>query len=191
LHISLIVIMNGHHLVLGNLVDFITGETIQDTHDEQYRQKLARLLVNKKGYYKEEITPRSKLYVKAGDKKAVVKIDLVVTLCSKVCMIVKYGPGSIVTRQRPSLAASRLIVSYQVPFVVVTNGEDARILEGASGKVFSEGLLSMPSKHDLTEITDGTFFDPVSSRQAKMESRILYTFEVEGTCPCDDAIERL
>jgi hypothetical protein len=183
--------MNGHHLVLGNLVDFITGETIQDTHDEQYRQKLARLLVNKKGYYKEEITPRSKLYVKAGDKKAVVKIDLVVTLGSKACMIVKYGPGSIVTRQRPSLAASRLIVPYQVPFVVVTNGEDARTLEGASGKVFSKGLFSIPSKQDLTEITAGISFDPVSSRQAKMESRILYTFEVEGTCPCDDAIERL
>jgi hypothetical protein len=183
--------MNGHHLVLGNLVDFITGETIQDTHDEQYRQKLARLLVNKKGYDKKDITPHSKLYVKSGDKKAVVKVDLVVTLGSKVCMIVKYGPGSIVTRQRPSLAASRLIAPYQVPFVVVTNGEDARTFEGASGKVFSKGLFSIPSKHDLTKITAGIFFHPVSSRQAKMESRILYTFEVEGACPCDDTIERL
>ncbi len=152
---------------------------------------MARLLVNKKGYDKKDITPRSKLYVKAGDKKAIVKVDLVVTLDSKVCMIVKYSPGSIVTRQRPSLAASRLIVSYQVPFVVVANGEDAQTLEGASGKVFSKGLFSIPSKHDLTKMKIGASFEPVSSRQVKMESRILYAFEVEGTCPCDDTIERL
>ncbi len=28
---------SGHHLILGELVDFITGETIEDTHDEMYR----------------------------------------------------------------------------------------------------------------------------------------------------------
>ena len=38
----------GHHLILGELIDFITGETLQDTHDERYLQKLARLLVEQK-----------------------------------------------------------------------------------------------------------------------------------------------
>ncbi|MCP4369667.1 MAG: type I restriction enzyme HsdR N-terminal domain-containing protein, partial [Deltaproteobacteria bacterium] len=54
---------SGHHLILGKLVDFITGETIQDTHDERYRQKLARLLVEKKGYTKNDIKPRFELSV--------------------------------------------------------------------------------------------------------------------------------
>ena len=42
--------MNGHHLILGELTDTITRETLADTHDERQRQKLARLLVEKKGY---------------------------------------------------------------------------------------------------------------------------------------------
>ena len=47
--------MNSGHLILGELVDFITGETIQDTHDERYRQKLARFLIEKKDYTKNDI----------------------------------------------------------------------------------------------------------------------------------------
>ncbi|GAH42542.1 unnamed protein product [marine sediment metagenome] len=30
------VIMIGHHLILGELIDFITAETLEDTHDEWY-----------------------------------------------------------------------------------------------------------------------------------------------------------
>ncbi len=29
--------MGEHHLILGELVDFITGKTIKDTHDERYK----------------------------------------------------------------------------------------------------------------------------------------------------------
>ena len=44
--------MAGHHLILGEITDFITGKTIEDTHDERYRQKIAKFLVNEKGYDK-------------------------------------------------------------------------------------------------------------------------------------------
>jgi len=61
--------MNGHYLILGELTDFLSGETLKDTHDERYRQKLARLLVNKKGYAKNEISPRCELLITAGDNQ--------------------------------------------------------------------------------------------------------------------------
>lgn len=182
---------NGHHLILGELVDFITGETIQDTHDERYRQKLARLLVEHKGYLTNEIKPRCELLVKAENKKAILKIDYTVKLFQKIGMIIKYGPGSLITRQRPALAASRLVAPYQVPIVVVTNGEDAEVIEGATGKIIARGLESIPAKSELLTITKTIRFDRISVKQAEMESRILYAFEVDGTCPCDDTICRL
>ena len=67
-------------------------------------------------------------------------------------MIVKYGPGSLVTRQRSSLAASRLVAPYQVPVVVVTNGKNADILNGFNGNVTASGLEKIPSKPDLEKI---------------------------------------
>ena len=96
--------MNGHHLILGELTDFITGERLKDTHDERYRQKLAHLLVENKGYRKKDILPRCELLIHAGeDKRARVKIDFKISLGGKTCMMIKYGPGSLVTRQRPAL----------------------------------------------------------------------------------------
>ena len=99
--------MNGHHLILGELEDLITGETIKDTLDERYRQKIAQLLINKKGYLKTDIRPRQKLMVSAGDCKGMLKLDFVINVAGRTGMIIKFGPGSIVTRRRPALAASR------------------------------------------------------------------------------------
>ena len=181
----------GHHLVLGELIDFVTGETLPDTHDERYRQQLARLLVEHKGYFKNQIQPRFELRVAAENKQAILKIDFVVHLSQRICMILKYGPGSLVTRHRPALAASRLVAPYQVPIAVVTNGEDADILEGATGKIISSGLESIPVQAELVRRAEKTDFDPISPKQAEMESRILYAFEVDGSCPCDDTICKL
>ena len=180
--------MAGHHLILGELIDFITGDILKDTHDERYRQKLARLLVEKKGYHKKEIEPRFELLVKAGKNKAIVKVDFIITISGKACMIIKYGPGSIVTRYRPALAASRLVAPYQVPVVVVTNGEDAAVLDGETGNVISSGLDSIPLKSELLKRVAKSDFKSVAADRAELESRIIYTFEVDGSCPCDDTI---
>lgn len=183
--------MAGHHLILGKLVDFITGETLDDTLDERYRQKLSRILVNEKGYLKGEIQPRFELLTKAGDNSAIIKVDYIITISGKVCMIIKYGPGSLVTRHRPVLAASRLVVPYQVPFAVVTNGQDAETLEGSSGIVVASGLEGIFDRSTLKEQTQNANFAAISKKRAEMASRILYCYEIDDSCPCDDTICKL
>jgi len=184
-------IMKGHKLIMGELVDFITGETLKDTHDERYRQKIGRLLVNRKGYLKTDIEPRKHLTVRADEKRAILKIDFVVTLAGKVCMVIKYAPGSLVTRRRAALAASRLIAPYQVPVAVVTNGEDAEIVKATSAEVIARGLDAIPAKTDLGKIAADQASIKISDRQAELESRILYCYEVDDRCECDDEICRL
>jgi hypothetical protein len=183
--------MAGHHLILGEQTDFITGETIPDTHDERYRQKIARLLVNQKRYQKYDIRLRKDLPVQAGKNRAVIKIDFLITLSDKICMIIKFAPGSIVTRRRSLLAASRVLTPYQIPIAVVTNGQDAEILEGTSGRVISRGLETIPSRDQLIEIMGADHFNRISAERAEMESRILYCYEVDGSCPCDENVCRL
>jgi hypothetical protein len=180
-----------HHLVLGELKDFLTGKIIEDNHDERLRQKIVRFLVEEKNYKKENIASHCKLEINAGEKKAIVKVDFKIRILEKTCMIVKYGPGSVVTRQRPSLAASRLIEPYQIPFVIVTNGIDAEILDGVSGKIIGESLHSIPSRSDTVDQFDRFEFKPISPKRIELESRILYAYEVDDSCPCDDNICRL
>jgi hypothetical protein len=184
-------VMDGHHLILGERTDFITGETIVDTHDERYRQKLARLLINDKRYQKNDIKPRKDLLVQAGENRAIIKIDFLISLSGKICMILKFGPGSIVTRRRPLLAASRILAPYQIPIAVATNGEDAEVLEGVSGRVISRGLETIPSREQLIEIVSADLFNRIPAERAEMESRILYCYEVDGSCPCDENVCKL
>ncbi len=181
-------VMQGHHLLLGELDDFITGETIQDTYDERYRQKIARLLVRHKGYLVSDIEPRKSLLLQAGENRAIIKIDFSIKISERICMIIKYGPGSLVTRRRSLLAASRILAPYQIPIAVVTNGEDAEILSGSSAKVLSRGLDTIPSKADLIQVAAGDGFKEIPAERAAMESRILYCFEVDDSCPCDETI---
>ncbi|MGD8714469.1 MAG: type I restriction enzyme HsdR N-terminal domain-containing protein [Desulfobacterales bacterium] len=183
--------MDGHHLILGELVDHITGEIINDTHDERYRQKIAHLLINHKEYFRSDIKPRQELLVKAGDNRAIIKIDFLIHVSNRIGMVIKYGPGSIVTRRRSVLAASRLVTLYQVPIAVVTNGEDAEILDGFSGNVISRGLGSIPSKSQLTDIVSVSPSNKISGSRTEMELRIIYCYEVDGSCPCDEDICRL
>jgi hypothetical protein len=183
--------MEGHHLILGELVDAVTGQVIPDTHDERYRQKLARLLMDTKGYAQTDIQSRCNLRIKAGGKCAMVKVDMAITVAGRICMIVKYGPGSLVTRHRPALAASRLLAPYQIPVVVVTNGEEADILDGRTGEVTGSGMNSIPARAELAARCAVFQFPPITESRAEMESRIVYAYEVDGACPCDDSICRI
>ena len=180
--------MAGHHLILGELQDIITGETLQDTHDERLRQGLAALLVEEKGFLRKDIRPRWPLTLRADEKCAIINIDFGIFIDSRACMVIKYGPGSLVTRHRPALAVSRMLVSYQIPVVVVTNGVDADILDGPSGKVIAWGLDAIPDRTSLKKRVAGQIFASIQPGRAEKESRIAFAFEIDGSCPCDDTI---
>ena len=179
--------MNGHHLILGQLTDYISGDTLDDTLDERHRQSLGRLLVEQKGYAKAHITPRHTLEVRTENKCARLLITYLVRPSRRIAMLIQYGPGSLVTRHRPALAMSRLVADYQIPVVVVTNGERADILSGQNGKVMNTGLENIPDFDELTELSARHTWDAVSRERIKMESRILMAFEVDDRCPCDES----
>jgi hypothetical protein len=183
--------LSGHHLVLGELQDFLSGDWLPDTHDERYRQKIARLLVECRGFAKADIEARRRLTVRAGGAGGIVKIDYLVRHETRIGMLIKFGPGSLVTRRRPVLALSRLVEPYQIPVAVVTNGEDAEILEAASGTLIAAGMDRLPSKRELAARMQQADFEPIDRLRAEMEARIVYCYEIDGACPCDEEVCRI
>jgi hypothetical protein len=183
--------MGNHHLLLGHLTDYLTGQTLDDTHDERYRQKIARLLVEGRQFQKSEIEAGRQLVVSAGQNRGLIRIDFCIHLQERIAMLIKYGPGSLVTRQRPTLAASRLVAPYQVPLAVVTNGEDALILDAATGGLMASGLEHLPTRSQVLQLIHRAPFKPLGQRQLEMEARIVYVYEIDGSCPCDDTVCRL
>lgn len=179
---------NPHHLVLGELTDILSGNVLPDTLDERYRQKIARQLLFENGFTPEQIKGRVAHEITVGGQTARVIVDYLVSLKGKVVVLIKYAPGSLVTRRLSTIALSRTILPYQIPFVVVTNGEDAEIIEGDSGAVIAHGLDHLPNKDALEKKFNQFSFKPVSSAVVEQASRIAFACEVNGACPCDTDI---
>ena len=179
---------NPHHLVLGKLKDFLTGGVLTDTLDERYRQKIAKKLVMEGKFGKNEIVSNTILEVVAGLKKAAIKIDFLVNVNEKTIALIKFAPGSIVTRRLSTLALSRIIKPYQIPIVVITNGEDAEILDGDSGKVISTGFKNLPDKKSVEKIISSFSFKLINEAIFDKASRIAYACEIDGACSCDSDI---
>jgi len=174
----------GHHLILGRTTDYITGETIADTYDERIRQKIAVFMVEKLGYFKKDLMTKVRHDMNCGDLRGYSITDIVVNIKQRTVMIIKYGPGSLVTRERPALAAARTIVpSYTVPIAVVTNGLDAEILDVQSGKPISTGLDKIPSRKTLLSKFDTLNFTALPEKQLEAEKRILMAYDgIEHSC---------
>ncbi|WP_300464606.1 type I restriction enzyme HsdR N-terminal domain-containing protein [Desulfobacula sp.] len=177
---------NPHHLVLGELNDFLTGAVLTDTLDERYRQKIVENLVLAGKFEKQEIESNISLEVVAGEKKATIKVDFLITYQEKTIVLIQYAPGSLVTRRLSTLALSRILRPYQIPIVVVTNGEDAEILDGNSGKVMATGLEHLPDKKTIEENMASFSFAPIKAVRLDQASRIAYACEVDGSCYMND-----
>ena len=177
-----------HHMIYGSLADCVTGEPLVDTDDERYRQKLARLLMDERGFAKTELAMRRRIETLFAHQFVVSKIDIVVSIADRRVMVVRYGPGSLVTRERPAIAAARVLEESQlIPLAVVTNGEDAELLDARTGKVLGTGLTAIPTREKLLAMLPGLDFSPIAQKRREAELRILNAFDVEVCCagtPC-------
>ncbi len=176
---------NPHHLVMGELTDYLTNETVPDTHDERFRQKIARHLVQACGYEKKQIETRKQIIIRTEKKTAQLWMDFLVNTGEKTGMMIRYAPGSLVTRRLPNLALSRLVYPYQIPVVVTCNGEDAEVIDGVTGQVTGQGFDAIPDRQALMTLEDGESFPVISETLHDKAARIAFACEVDGACPCD------
>jgi hypothetical protein len=175
---------SGHHIVYGTLQDFLTGEELPDTDDERYRQQLARFLVEEKGYGINELQPRLAIETSFNGQFVRSVIEITVCIAGRRVMVIRYGPGSLVTRERPAIAAARILdPEYRIPLAVVTNLRDAELLETRSGKVLAAGMNSIPERDELVVMLARLEFEPfVDAQGREREARILNAFDVEVCC---------
>jgi hypothetical protein len=173
-----------HHLIYGTLVDYLTGEELIDTDDERIRQKLSKLMVENKCYPRDSLTPRRRIETLFTRCFVISTIELTVSLNNKPFMILRYGPGSLVSRERAAIAAARVLCpDHRIPLAVVTNGEDAELLDTRTGKICGYGLHSIPDYCTAQQMLEQLeFLPPQEAGKKERELRILNAFDVERCC---------
>jgi len=173
-----------HHLIYGTLIDYLSGEELTDTDDERIRQRLSRMMVEEKGYPRDTLVPRLKIETLFSRCFVVSTIELTLTLGGKQFLILRYGPGSLVSRERSAIAAARVLSpDHQIPLAVVTNGDDAELLDTRTGKICGYGLDSIPDHPTALKMLEQIdFLPPPDAIRREREMRILNAFDVERCC---------
>ncbi len=175
-----------HHLIYGTLTDYITGEELTDTDDERYRQKLSKRMVEELGYAKEELRPRCYIETLFSSQFVRSVIELAVSLkeLGRTFLVIRYGPGSLVSRERSAIAAARVLEEeYQIPVAVVTNGRDAELLDVASRAVLATGMEAIPTREEAEKLmAEFEFLAPAMGKKREGELRILNAFDVQVCC---------
>ena len=159
------------------IIDFISGKEIPDVGPEANRQRVERVLVEQKGYAKEDIEVDVPLEIEIGGKDYRSSVDLVVSLDGKRLMAVKCVAGSLGSREREIIAASRLLNKYQIPFSVASDGKSAIVLDTVSGKKMGERLNAIPSKEEIKKSSAATQLEPLPQKRLEKEKLIFRSYD--------------
>lgn len=173
-----------HHLVYGTLQDYLTDEVLTDTDDERIRQRLSRMMVEEKGYQRDQLAPRRYIETLFSSNYVRSTIELTVSMDGRDFMIIRYGPGSLVSRERAAIAAARTLnPDYCIPLAVVTNGEDAELLDTFSGRIIEHGMAAIPNRSQAERLLPTLHFHaPQEKAKRERELRILNVFDIERCC---------
>ena len=171
---------------MSDICDFITGQAFLDTDDERIRQKIEQLLIEEKGYSKQDIEVDREFEIVVDEEKYRPKVDLIVSVKGKRFMIIRCARGSLVSREREVISCARILNTYQIPYAAVTNGEDAEVIDTITGEVIGYGLEAIPSKTQILETLEKTEFKSLPEKRIEKEKRIFLAFDAIK-CPskCD------
>jgi len=160
-----------------HICDLITGQTFNDTPDERIRQRIERLLIEEKGYSKEDIEVNGEFEISLDNEKVISRADLVITIEGKRFILIKCVRGSLESWEREVLSCARILDVYQIPFAIVTNGEDAEVLDTLSGEVVGRGLDAIPSKKQALDTLGKIELRKLPEHKTEKEKRIYLAFQ--------------
>ena len=173
-----------HEESLGNVIrDYLTGEELVETSYEEFRQGLARLLVEEKGYPRERLRPKVGVCFPAAGSQYTRMVDLAATdAAGRVLMFVIFCSGEPGTYLRETLAAARVYDGGPVPLALVTDTREAVLLDVASGRELGRGMRAVPAYAALADLAAP--LPPLSDEALDRERRILFAYSefLSGGC---------
>ncbi len=160
---------------------FITGKLVLDTDRERIRQKLARYLVYEKGYRIDDFVLDRQIPLECNNEKVISFVDITVRIDGHSLMILRGGPGSIVTRESGTIAAARLIEpEYIVPWAVQANLFDAAFLDVRRKKALAYGWEAIPTRAKLLDMCSKWPPPKLPAERVPIEQQILYSYDTHG-----------
>lgn len=177
-----------HEISFGiTLRDYLTGEEIEETTYEEFRQALAKLLVEERGYPREALTPRVGLDYEVDGECYSRSLDLVaVGPEGRPVLAVLFCPGKVGSFERETRVAAQLLPGGPAPLALVTDTRDALLLDVGSGEALREGMRAIPCWDELLQLAGAVRVPALTPERRVKLTRIFHAYcgFLAGTC-CD------
>ncbi len=161
----------------GTLRDYLSGEEIEETTYEEFRQALARLLVEEKGYPRDRLRAKAELAYQVDGESFSRLVDLVA--CDpedRPALLVVFSAGDVGSYERETVAAARLFPGGPVPLALVTDTMQASLLDTATGQTLATGMAAVPAWDELLARTRDVPRNPLTPLQRDRLTRIFHAY---------------
>jgi hypothetical protein len=167
-----------HEVSLGNtLRDYLTGEEIEETTYEEFRQALACLLVEERGYPRERLRAKVPFSYTIDGEEFSRNLDLVAEdEQGRPLLVVIFCSGCVSSFERETAIAARLIQGGPAALAVATDTREALLLDPATREVLREGMDAVPHWDELLELAVATDRTPLDETERAKLTRIFHAY---------------
>lgn len=134
-------------------------------------------LINEKFYKPEEIDIEPQYALKLEGCEAKVSIDFVINFPPASFAVIKCANSGLESWERYVTAFARAVKDYQIPYAMVTNGDEARIIDIVTGLLTGKTMQEFYDRQKALEIMNNFKKIPCSDHRTEKEKRIVYAFE--------------
>ncbi|NIA08554.1 MAG: hypothetical protein GWP10_01955 [Nitrospiraceae bacterium] len=167
--------------VFKTISSYFTGKSVLDTDRERIRQKLGPFLIERLGFKLSDLLLDQELHIEVNGQKIISLADIVVNIDGRSLMVIRGGPGSIVTRESGTIAIARLLEpDYIVPWAVQANLFEAALLDVRKKRAVAYGWDAIPSRSKLLQMTAVWPPPELPKKRIPVERQILYSYDTHG-----------
>ncbi|PXF54426.1 MAG: hypothetical protein C4B57_07125 [Deltaproteobacteria bacterium] len=152
-----------------------------DTDRERIRQKMGPFLTEELGYRISDFQLDREILLEIDSRKVISLADLVVHIDGRFLMVIRGGPGSVVTRESGTIAIARLLEpDYIIPWAVQASLFEAALLDVRKKRAVAYGWDAIPSRSRLLKMTSDWPPPKLPEKRIPVERQILYSYDTHG-----------
>jgi hypothetical protein len=141
------------------------------------KQKVWEILTKEKNFDPGEIEIDPEVRLRLSDCEATVSIDFIINLPSASFMAIKCSSSALESWERYVISFARVVKDYQIPYAVVTDGDNARIIDVLAGTLVSEYIEGILNRQGALDKMKDFKKIPCPVNRLEREKRVIYAFE--------------
>jgi len=140
-------------------------------------QMVWEMLIKEKGFNPEEIEINPEFRLQLSNCEANVSVDFIINISSVSFMVIRSVSTAIESWERYIVAFARAVKDYQIPYAVITDGENFKIYNVLSGSLLSESIQGLFNRQEALNLMKDFQKIPCPAKRQEKEKRIVYAFE--------------